>query len=445
MHSNIVKILDELDKDNLYLLRTYYNVDEKLNYNDMINKIAKLIILHKQIKANMDSEQTDEDRERRAQARARILAASQRPVSKEESEKEYDSECSNPVDIITQEEWSDNYPAEIKIEYLNSDDPINNKPVVYCYNRDGLIEWLSNERNLFARWLSTDYILKMDDEGHRGGPSSKQLYYKLPDGHYIIYKGDLNFDNKYYVAIPIDKVRLGNRGGVIGVSLLHGQTDNTVYLLLDSVGLGQDILEKYKTQLTDFYLYESRIRGIVDAPISNNILVDIQNLFKNNPIVLGEYLLEQGVDNQLRDELIRESFADLGEPNYYQGVDGDSSSDNDNETDGLADLISGRSEIGGIRLPQSRTSEQISMLEESPERIPESRMIRRVPRTQQIPRLQLDEDVDEALERLNDETIEYNILNPPEQEEEEEEEDLSDYFEQVLDNNRLFSPDDFME
>jgi hypothetical protein len=281
MYSNIVKILeDEIDMENLLLLAQYFEIDTD-NLNGIVPAIANKLM--NASRANMDSdeiqseEETEEQvaarRERARQARermqqlqaaAKLRRQQQEKEEKEEEEKVYDPECNNPMDNISQEEWSEDNPPQVKIEFLNSNDPLNKKSITYCYTRDELQNTI-NENNEYYHWLKVRCLVPMEDMGYGGNKSQYQIYYLLPPmNNFIIYMGGYNsegkpFTNKYYIAIPIAKnVRIGKQFGVSG---LHGQSKYTIYLLLQSDGIGGDILQKYGNVLRDFYIKQIISRG----------------------------------------------------------------------------------------------------------------------------------------------------------------------------------------
>jgi hypothetical protein len=147
MYSNIVRILqDEIDMKNLLLLAQYFEIDT-YNLNAIVPSIAnKLMNVQR---ANMDSEEnqpeeeTEEQiaarRERARQARermqqlqaaVRLRRQQQDKEEQEEEEKIYDPECNNPTDNISLEKWSEDNPPQVKIEFLNSTDPLNKKSII---------------------------------------------------------------------------------------------------------------------------------------------------------------------------------------------------------------------------------------------------------------------------------------------------------------------------
>ena len=64
-------------------------------------------------------------------------------------------QCTNDKDYITQKCWSDEFPAEIKIFFL---DPVDydRRPQVLCMRQDSFQVWVRNPENEFRAWYPND-------------------------------------------------------------------------------------------------------------------------------------------------------------------------------------------------------------------------------------------------------------------------------------------------
>lgn len=127
--------------------------------------------------------------------------------------------CSNDVDFISQEPWSEESPTL----YIKFSDRVQ------CYNAEKLLEWIE-KTPVFALWIGK----KMDSEGHGGKPSKKSLdqYWKLYEQEFLardpLFLSLLRIANKdrilYYDTEPLGIKRIGNAEGSMGISELHGQS-----------------------------------------------------------------------------------------------------------------------------------------------------------------------------------------------------------------------------
>lgn len=76
----------------------------------------------------------------------------------------------------------------------------------------------------------------IDDVGYGGMPSMVETYIRMPDTTLILI--DPSFVKKLepglYEGVPLYEVRYGNRKGIFGVSMTHGQTPGWVYVVVSS-------------------------------------------------------------------------------------------------------------------------------------------------------------------------------------------------------------------
>nr|QBK87785.1 MAG: ankyrin repeat protein [Marseillevirus LCMAC202] len=143
------------------------------------------------------------------------------------------ADCTNDRDIITQDEWTDEDNPDLKIQFIDWQDPTK-KPYIFCILRDSLEQWMSQKENYFARWIDKKPNNPMDSMGRGGHSSTNQIYLKLPDNTFVE-NSPLNLGENL-VGVPLEiKVRIGNRRNSLGVSELHGQEPGfTIYKLIPS-------------------------------------------------------------------------------------------------------------------------------------------------------------------------------------------------------------------
>ena len=147
-------------------------------------------------------------------------------------------DCSNEKDYITQECWSKEAPAEIKIKFLDPDD-YSRTPNVLCMTLESFKGAVEEPANEFRAWYQNDVRQvsgkEIDSEGYGGKPSTVEVYTRLPVSNYVSnfvddMKGLVGGD---YVAYPLfTKKRIGNPAGTFGVSETHGGAPGeTIYYI----------------------------------------------------------------------------------------------------------------------------------------------------------------------------------------------------------------------
>lgn len=147
--------------------------------------------------------------------------------------------CTAPFDAISRINWTDEAPT-LFINLIR--DP--SKPGLFnCYNSEGLRDWLLNNDNVFAEWVSKPGYV-MDSVGHYGGPiqngpkyvrlytPQQNVYLEVDNTVKKIVSGEIDF--MIYDTQYLGKKRLGNLQGITTVvSGLHGQAPGEdVYKLI---------------------------------------------------------------------------------------------------------------------------------------------------------------------------------------------------------------------
>lgn len=148
--------------------------------------------------------------------------------------------CENRIDFITQDEWSADYLPSVKVEVWDFNNPLTGRRRTLCYDRETLQTWMKDFTHVMAVWVPNAQGESMSTMGLRGGPG-KQLVSQLPNQ--LLFFGYNMFPEptEKWVAIPAGKdVRIGNLAGIVGESMLHGQSPGYNVYTIFKAG---DILE----------------------------------------------------------------------------------------------------------------------------------------------------------------------------------------------------------
>ncbi len=149
------------------------------------------------------------------------------------------TDCTNDRDYITQECWSEETPALLKIKFIDPSD-YSRKAMVLCMELDSFKKWVGSADNEFRAWypndLNQEQGKEIEAEGYGGKPSTTEIYMKLPSNNYVSNSvfNLIGFSASDYVGYPLyTKKRVGNPGGTFGVSQLHGQEPGeTIYYIV---------------------------------------------------------------------------------------------------------------------------------------------------------------------------------------------------------------------
>ena len=207
-------------------------------------------------------------------------------------------DCTNVHDYFTQKRWSiDNLP-EIKLRFLPADN-LEGRPYVLCIDKDSLVKWLEQSDNEFRGWYpNTDNIAAgkdIESEGYGGRPSRYERFYKLPGipdyvANSITEIKQLIRDNNVLVGYPIyTRKRLGNKDGVFGVGMIHGQEPGytVYYVMAENMDVNKTLLDvarkiyMFKTgeDLPNVAtLQEKPVKDILEKLQLSKILVPVQDL-----------------------------------------------------------------------------------------------------------------------------------------------------------------------
>lgn len=137
-------------------------------------------------------------------------------------------DCSNPISYITQDKFTENYPANVRIYVYENQ---NSNPQVLCYNKQEIQQWMNDIFNYFNNWVQNPNSQPMDDTGMGGKPGT-YTFLRLPDNKFVCRYELLNSrEYNEFIAIPIKQnYRIGNRLGYFGASQHHGQLPGfTIY------------------------------------------------------------------------------------------------------------------------------------------------------------------------------------------------------------------------
>ena len=162
------------------------------------------------------------------------------------------SVCNNPMDFFTLEPFSDESEGEtLKIHYIDVDK-------IECFNREILqnyfkslskfeIEEDGNEPKLvdgpMVEYVPRTTLRNVDDSGHGMKPLEYSAYYYRNPGQYGGYFTEVlvseimtNRGEVIKVERYPNLIRLGNIGGIFGVSMLHGQAPGeTIYKSVNEI------------------------------------------------------------------------------------------------------------------------------------------------------------------------------------------------------------------
>nr|QBK87204.1 MAG: ankyrin repeat protein [Marseillevirus LCMAC201] len=151
--------------------------------------------------------------------------------------------CSEDLDIITQESWTDLAKEQ------EPDDPVTIRfPAdpgiperVECGARENFIQmwktapimvpWIPNPKTVEHRLLSGEPLV--DDSGYGAIPASGPKFWKITQYHYVMNPELLEEGDSNYIAEKLvnEKIRYGKKKGTFGESEAHGQHSTYIYKL----------------------------------------------------------------------------------------------------------------------------------------------------------------------------------------------------------------------
>jgi hypothetical protein len=177
----LIKDLETFDKKNIDILRKFYNLPKNMKRKELLYNIAKL---------NME------------------IKIGNLPFA----------DCTNEVNIFTQDEWTEEEQPNLKVKFLWYAD-FSKKPTIQCYNKDNLLEWLNDTNHTLYKWIPNILGTEMEPMGYRGGPSNSFTVQNWPDSQFVVKTNLPNSDT--LTAFPIAKnMRIGKQ---FGISQNHGQ------------------------------------------------------------------------------------------------------------------------------------------------------------------------------------------------------------------------------
>jgi len=164
-------------------------------------------------------------------------------------------DCTNTQDLFSLEDWSVENLPNIKVKiYKNKD---LQGYTTFCGDRDSLLQYF-NSQSLIVPWLQKNLNIPIEVAGHGGAPSKDidpQMNFKSLPNQIYIQNWQLLQDQEYtdFIAIPLEKILVGNAEGTIGISQLHGQADSKqlIYFLVPaSIGVDvNDFIRDYLNKL----------------------------------------------------------------------------------------------------------------------------------------------------------------------------------------------------
>jgi hypothetical protein len=153
--------------------------------------------------------------------------------------------CSNPIELISQDEWNQDNLPHVKIHYYEQ---AGNVSRIMCYSAESINEIINNPLKTVSRWLDRNKQNPMDSDGRGGAPSNWQTFNVLfPYTDLVIFH---NVHLEEYIelaAIPLAKnVRYGNRAGLLTIaSIMHGQIPGETAYLVCPLNIAKKCLTEY--------------------------------------------------------------------------------------------------------------------------------------------------------------------------------------------------------
>jgi hypothetical protein len=124
--------------------------------------------------------------------------------------------CHNDNDYFTMDKWDD----DVDILYLQF------YGVWHCYDFEMLKQFWAYDASVMAEWEGGDEM------GYRGRPND-YLVIKVPPSFWIsfdAYETILSYpERSYKMKVVIENLPIGNLRGQMGVSMLHGQSPQTIF------------------------------------------------------------------------------------------------------------------------------------------------------------------------------------------------------------------------
>lgn len=208
--------------------------------------------------------------------------------------------CHNETDYITLDPWSE--VTEQDIIYIDFEN------FVYCYNRQTLIQFLSQSDSVMADWTPRNIENGMDSSGYGGMPGIYR-FFKLPDGtHWITERSFrlLVYTNIRYFksTLLVSALPIGNVQGVFGVGMLHGNNPQNIYDLYfdeDKQKLTTDqLILNQLIQFNDTFDYNS-LKHLVKHLAELNNMYDL-SMYDDIPMPIYKELISI-IISKWRDEL----------------------------------------------------------------------------------------------------------------------------------------------
>jgi len=197
-------------------------------------------------------------------------------------------DCTNTQDLFSLEDWTaDNLP-NIKIRiYKNTG---LQDYTTFCGDRDTLVQYF-NSQSLIVPWLRKNINVPIEPAGYRGAPSKNidpEMNFKSLPNQIYLQNWQLFEKQEYnnFVAIPLEKILLGNSDGTIGISQLHGQAESKqlIYLLVPT---NVDQIQFIKNYLAK--LLEERNINLRQFEEEGSDIEHIRYIYLHHPYKTSDY------------------------------------------------------------------------------------------------------------------------------------------------------------
>jgi len=181
--------------------------------------------------------------EQMRQARARALANI--PDDDDEDKEPEAGDCDNPTDISLNNWTATNQPTTKLVVFNDQLFPRR----TLCFKFQELAQIIESNTTMVP-WLLKNKDRPIDSIGYGGGPPARNVAYPElefkaipPENYYIANWQIINPETVYYYLLPIEKIRIGNISGQFGVSMIHGQDEYQIYLVVRKDHVEQDVRE----------------------------------------------------------------------------------------------------------------------------------------------------------------------------------------------------------
>jgi len=204
---------------------------------------------------------TQQRLEQMRQSRQRAIANIIDENKDKDEEEPKPGDCNNPTDI-TLNNWTATNQPNIKLVVVN-DQLVPKRTLCFKFEE---LEQILRSNTTMVPWLPKNIAIQIEPMGYGGGPPSKHNPYPemefkaVPPENYFVANWQLiQTETVYYYLLPIEKIRIGNIEGIMGVGMIHGQDNYQIYLVVRKDHVEQDTknyLEKLLLQRPNVILQQ---------------------------------------------------------------------------------------------------------------------------------------------------------------------------------------------